>query len=29
MFGFPPLEPDGEHATWQDFQEAYQRFKTA
>lgn len=29
MFGFPPLEPDGTHATWQDFQDAYQRFKTA
>ena len=29
MFGFPPLESDGTHATWQDWQDAYQRFKSA
>jgi spermidine/putrescine-binding protein len=29
MFGFPPLKSDGTHATWQDWQDAYQRFKSA
>ena len=29
FYAFPPFEPDGTHATWQDWQTEYERFKTA
>jgi spermidine/putrescine transport system substrate-binding protein len=29
FYAFPPINPDGEHATWDDFQKEYDRFKTA
>ena len=29
FFAFPPIEPDGTHATFSDWLKAYERFKTA